>query len=394
MADKVIGVITLAEFPGKGGDTANYLEITKQLIREGFEVVLICPRVAFEAEKPSNLDGPEIVRIPYKPLCQISNVSKYRRYIEYFFFVMAESLVVYSTLRRKGVKYVIMRHSILTMLLPLMLRLMRIKVMADGDLIREHSELERRGKFLAIVQAFERKAISLYSFLKVSTSAHARALENAGLKYEKIVLIPVSVDIDKIPKFPLSEIPEHTFGYFGVLEPWQGIDILIDSFKIVVARIPTAILYIIGEGSQGDYLKDKVLRENIASNIIFVKSIAREELWNDYFSKFRIVVIPRPQQNKSIDYFLPIKLVESMAAAKPIIAIDLPYTREIPNCPLYLVKAAEPELLATAMEALSKDIHMMEELARNALVEAGNFDIKRNARKIISTLLNASCKTI
>lgn len=37
LIDKVIGVITLVEFPGIGGDTANYLEIMKQIIQEGFQ---------------------------------------------------------------------------------------------------------------------------------------------------------------------------------------------------------------------------------------------------------------------------------------------------------------------------------------------------------------------
>src|SRR5205823_6052704 len=106
-------------------------------------------------------------------------------------------------------------------------------------------------------------------------------------------------------------------------------------------------------------LKKMAYESNLSSSVVFVSSVPRDVLFKDFFMKFRVVVIPRPKLNNSIDFILPIKLIESLAAGKPTIAMDIPVMRDITGSPLVLVKSAHPLALANAMETLSSNKEML-----------------------------------
>jgi len=391
MRNNIIALITPAKFPGNAGDTANYSEIIKSLILEGLKVLLICPK-----GKPSKHSDKSyghssrltITRIPYEPprLEDFKKQSKFKLYLELLLFLVVESFAVSWTLKSKKIKYVYMRHSILTIHLPIILRLIGMKVIADGELITDSLSLQISPRLSKLIRVYEKRTINLYGYFKVSTHSQAENLVELGFSKEKIIVMPVSINIDEMPKFSMGSIPEHTFGYFGVLEQWQGVDILLKGFQILHKKIPNSVLYIIGEGSIKKKLKQIVYNGELVRSVIFVDGVPRETLWNDYFGKFRIVVIPRPKQNNSVDYILPIKLVESLAAGKPIIAVDLPVMREIPNHPILLVSSADPLSIANAMEMLSRDKTRLTEQSKAALDSAVNYDIKRNIKKLTSVL--------
>ncbi len=175
-------------------------------------------------------------------------------------------------------------------------------------------------------------------------------------------------------------------GTFGGLEAWQGIDVLIEAFKLLVVKAPSSILYIIGTGPLLRDLQKTVLDNDLTTNIIFVGKISREKLWNDYFGKFRIVVVPRQEMNNSLDARLPMKLVESMAGGKPIIAMDIPVMREIIGNPLILIPSGDPKLLANAMYCLTTSPEEMTYRFNLSLKSSSNYDIRNNIKKIISIL--------
>jgi glycosyltransferase involved in cell wall biosynthesis len=386
---KSVAIISPARFPGTAGDTANFMEIIDQLTSENIQPILICPKSPKSKSNNGNQYSKlKIIRIPCVPprLKDLKNKIGIRQRISLLYFLLIESIVVIWTLKRTGVRSVFMRHSILTIQLPFILKVMGIKIVADGELVRDSLGSLVSGASLKILYWYELKAIRKYSYFKVSTNAHAKSLSLLGYPESQIVLIPVSVNIDRIPKFKVENIPPHTFGYFGVLERWQGVDILIESFKILASKISSARLYIIGEGSIEEELKKTVAKYELSDNITFVSPIPREDLWKQYFNKFQIVVIPRPKQNSSIDYVLPIKLVESLAAGKPIIAMDIPAMREIPSNAIVLASSSNPVHLAECMENLTSNTSFLTEISRNASSFASTFDIKVNIRRLSSIL--------
>ncbi|WP_222424727.1 glycosyltransferase [Candidatus Nitrosocosmicus arcticus] len=385
-----IVIVSPSEFPGSSGDTYNFLELIDQFLLEGFKVLLICPKSSKNrnlniGQNNSNL---EIVRINYRPprLNELGKQIKIENYFGFIWFLLLETYTLLRIIKTKKVKKLYVRHSILTMQLPILFKLLRVTTLADGEIVSDTIKHLLPSIFFKLFSTYEKNIIRLYSYFKVSSISQLKNLEAVGYPRGKIIILPISINTEKITKFRLEEIPEHTFGYFGGLESWQGIDALIKAFKLLVEKVPSAILYIIGDGSLLNELQRTVLENNLTANILFVGKIKRERLWEDYFGKFRIVIIPRQKLNNSIDTILPIKLVEAMAGGKPIIAMDIPVMREIHGNPLVLVPSGNPQLLANAMYSLSTSVDEMRYRSKLSGNSSLNYDIRNNIKKIILIL--------
>lgn len=387
---KRIGIITPAKFPGTAGDTANYTEIINQMDAEGMEVILICPAID-KIIREVNLPKSTIIRIPIRPprLEQIRTNTSIRHYISALSFMFVESIMVLWILKRKRINHVFMRHGLLTMQLPFLLKLIGIRTVADGETVTDYLEDMRINKVVfKLLRRFEKRAIKAYSFFKVSSCNQAQSLEILGYPKERILIVPVSINVEDIPKYRVEELPANTFGYFGVLEKWQGINTLFEAFLLLLKKIPTAKLYIIGDGSMKEELRHKIDNANVQQQIILVDGVTRNILWEKYFNKFRVMVIPRPRQNNSVDFMLPIKLVESLASGKPTIAVDIPIMKEIPPRSIYLIPSPDPQLLADAMERLSTNEALQRECSAAAMSYARNYDIRTNIKKLTNALLS------
>ena len=387
---KKIAVISPAEFPGKAGDTANYSEIINQLSSEGFQVLLICPKNSHPNERNLGISsGVKIIRIPYEPprLKQTSNRLKPRHYLRLLLFLFLESLVVLWVLANKQIRYAIVRHGISTIPLPVICRLLRIRSVADGELVCDSLKDKINPWVLNLLKLYERKIVRFYTYFKVPTHSQFENLRKFGLPKEKILIIPIGINIDRIPKFSVDEIPEHTFGYFGSLERWAGVDILLEAFKLLVMKIPKAKLFIIGDGSLKNNFEEMVIRNNLSANVVFT-SVSREELWHTYFRKFRITVNPMPKQINSMDSNLPIKVIESLAAGKPTIAMDIPSSKEIQEGAVFIVPTENSESLAQAMETLSTNKEIMKRYAEMALATSINYDISDKIKKLVTALVD------
>lgn len=384
-----IAVILPNIFPHNTGDIANFSELINQLVIEGNKVLLICPKNNDSSNKTHPLSPQvDIIRIPYVPprLTQINNGLKINHYFRLLFFLSVEFFTVLWTLITKRVRCVIIRHSILTIQLPLILRLFGVRSIADGELVVDFFRDQINSIIIRAVTAYERRAIKLYTFFKVSTPNHKKALQNFGLEKEKILIIPVSMNIDKIPKFEIKDIPEHTFGYIGTFDKWQGVDILLNAFELLLKKIPNAKLYLIGgTGSDADAIKEILDKKN-SPNVIFIPSVPREILWEKYMKKFRIIIIPRPKLSNTFDTVLPMKLVESFASGKPVIVMDIPVMREMPKNTIEISPSSEPSSLANTMEKLSIDKEKMNKLSKAALSYSTEFDIRNHVKKITSAL--------
>jgi glycosyltransferase involved in cell wall biosynthesis len=391
LSNTKIAIITPASFPGTAGDTVNYIEIMKQLIAEGHRITLICPSNDVEIDKVSqcNPNYLQMKRIPFIPprLVELRNGVSRRHYLRLLLFLASESLSLFWILARSDIRYAYMRHGFLTLQVPLILKLLRITTVADGELFTDSLHVLRLPNvFLKILKIYEHRIMKLYSRYKVSTRSHAERLIMAGYPKERIIEIPMSINIEEVPRFSIEQIPKHTFGYFGALEPWQGADILIRSFQSLLKKIPTATLYIIGEGSMKNSLKQLISRNSLNSNITLVDAVPRETIWAKYFPKFRVVVIPRPKMNNSIDFLPSIKLVEALASGKAVIATDIPAMREIPNEAVKLVAPDDIDSLSQAMESLTNDEVELYNYSSKALAAASNYDIRVNLKKLIQAL--------
>lgn len=387
-----IGIISPAKFPGTAGDSVTLTELVNQLICEAVDVTLICPKTNDMHLAPYS-DRLHVIRIPCRPprLKEMSGRIKVSQILRFIGFIVSESFVVVLHLKKRDIKYVIIRPSVLNIHLVPVLRFLGITLIADlTELLSDSLGLRLGSRLRTIVSKLEKRIMPYYSFFKVSSQSHAQVLHQFGIAEERIIHMPFSIDISKIPRIIFSDIPKNSFGYFGVLERWQGVDLLINAFEILARKIPSANLYIIGTGSLKGFIREEINKHNLSHAVTLVDSISRETLWGTYFKLFRVVVIPRPAQNNSIDNILPIKLVEAMAAAKPVIASNIPVMNEISKNAILLFNSGDPNSLAQCMEKLCDDSELLATLSENGLKFASKFDIRINIDKIISLLGDGS----
>jgi glycosyltransferase involved in cell wall biosynthesis len=66
--------------------------------------------------------------------------------------------------------------------------------------------------------------------------------------------------------------------FVGRIAHGKNINYLLDCFKLVVKKVPDAVLLIVGDGPQMDEVKQKIKKLNLEKNIIFTGKIPHEDL--------------------------------------------------------------------------------------------------------------------
>jgi len=138
--------------------------------------------------------------------------------------------------------------------------------------------------------------------------------------------------------------------YVGNLEEYQGIDLLLESFKLVLDETDDVNLVIIG-GQSSDIQKyeKKSRRLGILKKIHFLGPKPVEHLAR-YLSDADILVSPRIKGNNT-----PMKLYSYLHSGKPILATDLStHTQVLDNSIAVLTKAC-PEAFSKGMLLLTEN---------------------------------------
>jgi len=384
-------LISPSIFPGTSGDTANWLELIIGFKRKGFNVILICPKHtqtrSFD-EKMIKKDV-KVKRIPFKPP-RLMDIRK-RRIIfiilRLILFYMIEFLTVMILLIQNHTKYVFIRHSKLTIHLWLLFKILRIKSIADGEVPTLSIDLNVPIWILKILDIYERTVLSSYTHFLVSTDSQRRSLILRGFPRSWIIHSNIGININKVPICNIKEIPRNTFGYFGTLEKWQNVDFLLKSWVEVAKQKPCARLFIIGDGSMKSNLQNLAQDLGVSDSVIFLNAVPREILWNTYFRLFRVVIIPRSS------FYVPtlpsIKLIEALAAGKPVIATKVPGITDIVNEEdgVVLVDPDNEDRLASAILKIINNENIIYVLSKKALQASKRFDINSRIYNILNHLI-------
>lgn len=150
-----------------------------------------------------------------------------------------------------------------------------------------------------------------------------------GIADKKIAVVPNGADIP-IAAIRPQAAPENYIIYFGALQPWQGVDVLMRAFARL-ADIKDLFLVIC---SSNYSRRAKILAKlseklEISERIIWHFALSEEELapWREHA---RLSVAPLTECSRNIEQgCAPLKILESMASGVPVVASDLPSVREI-----------------------------------------------------------------
>lgn len=163
-------------------------------------------------------------------------------------------------------------------------------------------------------------------------------------------------------------ITDHLILYVGNLEPYQGIDLLLESFSLALKKQAEADLVIIGgEPADIQMYRCKSQSLSIENRVHWLGARPVEDLPN-YLSQADILVSPRIKGVNT-----PMKLYSYLGSGKATLVTDLPTHTQLVDETVAVVAAPEPESFAKGMLCLIKNAQL-----RNRLGQAGQKLIQEN----------------
>ncbi|GAB3531964.1 glycosyltransferase family 4 protein [Arthrobacter tecti] len=160
-------------------------------------------------------------------------------------------------------------------------------------------------------------------------------------------------------------------GTVSSLVEYEGLDTLIRSFALLAVDHPHLHCLIVGDGVAAAGLKQLLRELGVESRVTLTGRVPRDQA-HLYHQALDVFVVPR----KDLDVtrsVTPLKPVEAMAAARPVVVSDLPALREIVEDSVTgtVVPAEDAEALASALKTLMDDDGARVTAAAVALGAAG-----------------------
>lgn len=157
------------------------------------------------------------------------------------------------------------------------------------------------------------------------------------------------------------KIPQNSFliGFVGSIFPWHGVDLLIDSIRLLVDKGMDARALIVGDGAVRAELVQRSENLGVADRVIWTGSVPRNEVYG--FSNICNALI----MAKSNEYGSPVKLFEYALCNVPVIAPSYEPVREVMQDRVHgLIVPPEAEAIANAAFEL-QDTSLAKELSAN-----------------------------
>lgn len=194
----------------------------------------------------------------------------------------------------------------------------------NAPLVEEQERF--RGLYLKDLAA-EREALAFQRadhVIAVSDAVRNHVLAQ-GVPAERVSVLPNGVDTERFhpavdgrpmrARHGLGERP--VIGFVGSMKPWHGTDFLLDAMARIVTRRPDAVLLLVGDGPALADLRARVAAEGMARHVVIAGRAAHDDM-PAYLAAMDVTVAPyTPQPNF---YFSPLKVMESMAAGRPVVA--------------------------------------------------------------------------
>jgi glycosyltransferase involved in cell wall biosynthesis len=160
--------------------------------------------------------------------------------------------------------------------------------------------------------------------IAVSAAVREHALSR-GASVERVTVLPNGVDTSRFhPEVDGRPVRERyeldgrpVIGFIGSLKPWHGLDFLLDAFTDILAHRPDAALLLVGEGPALADLQARVARDQLHGRVILTGRVPHADI-PAYLAAMDVTVAPYTAQDGF--YFSPLKVVESLAAGRPVVA--------------------------------------------------------------------------
>jgi glycosyltransferase involved in cell wall biosynthesis len=113
------------------------------------------------------------------------------------------------------------------------------------------------------------------------------------------------------PPAPMPAAPRVLFA--GVMERYKGVDVLLEAWPLVVARVPAARLLMVGSGSLAGFVREEVDRRGLAGSVEIRQAVPKREM-RVRLDAATCLVLPSRSEG------LPRVVLEAMARGRPVVA--------------------------------------------------------------------------
>lgn len=222
-----------------------------------------------------------------------------------------------------------------------------------------------------------------------------RALEANGVPPEKIVVAPDGVDLAAFDALPARDEARRRLGlpevkrlvmYAGNLFAWKGVFTLAEAAPDLA---PEAEVVMVGGSSQELRHMTAFVRERKIENIRLIGYRPPTEV-PLYLAAADVLVLPTSAREPIGSHFTsPLKLFEYMASGRPIVASDVPSSREVLNDETaVLVKPDSASSLAAGIERVLRDEQFSAKIFKKAQEVVKAYTWANRARFILASIGN------
>ena len=188
----------------------------------------------------------------------------------------------------------------------------------------------------------------------ISDSLRTYYTQHVG-RATRLLLVPIIVDAEEFSR-QVPAVNDSYLVYAGNLSAMKdGVNTLIDAFRIVHRQFPKVKLYLVGGGHDADRRKveKQIEKYQLQEHVLLTGYVTREQLI-EYLTGAKALVLAKPN-NQQASFCFPSKLGEYLATGNPVI------TTSVGEIPAYLTDG-HSAFLAQADNAEDFSIKIIETL--------------------------------
>jgi glycosyltransferase involved in cell wall biosynthesis len=200
-------------------------------------------------------------------------------------------------------------------------------------------------------------------------------LASLGLSRKLVTVIPNGVSPSDFCPSPLpsrdGRVP--VLLYIGTLADWQGLDVVIKALPRILEQ-QAVRLHIVGRGRsrQRKLLAKQIRKLGVEGSVVVQPAVPHHEV-PALIAESDICLAPLGLNDRNVTQgACPIKVLEYMASARPLVASNMPIVRELvrEDVDALLFSPNDPDDLARQVRALLNDFELSKRLSGSATERA------------------------
>ena len=174
-----------------------------------------------------------------------------------------------------------------------------------------------------------------------------------GISEQRVSVIPNAVDPASFPADPRPDVDLKSqlglegntiVGFIGSFYAYEGLDLLLQAFPLMLERLPRMRLLLVGGGPEELALKALARSLGVADKVVFAGRVAHDQV-HRYYSIVDLFTYPRHSMRLT-ELVTPLKPLEAMAQTRLVVASNVGGHRE-------LIRDGETGMLFTAGDPVS-----------------------------------------